>query len=192
LHLDHILIVLAVPITTAKFDLMPRKFLKRFMPSHTRVKEHKHLQIFGDVLHEPNLWHINRRSMAGGFAVGLFFAWVPVPLQMLLAAAAAILLRTNLALSVTLVWITNPVTIPPMFYFAYLVGTWVIGTPAQQFEFELSFDWLTSELSSSWKPFLTGCFILATASSIIGYLTISQLWVYNVRRQRSKRMDKTL
>ena len=171
---------------------MPRKFFKRIMPSHTKVKEHKHLQIFGELLHEPDLWHINRRSMAGAFAVGLFFAWVPMPLQMVMAAAAAILFRTNMALSVVLVWVTNPVTIPPMFYFAYLVGTWVIGTPPQEFEFELSFRWLTSELASSWKPFLTGCLILATSSSILGYVTISRLWVYAVRKQRAKRRDASL
>ena len=130
--------------------------------------------------------------MAGAFAVGLFFAWVPVPIQMLLAAAAAILFRTNLALSVVLVWISNPVTIPPMFYFAYLVGTWVIGEPPQEFEFQLSFEWLGNELASSWKPFLTGCFILATSSSIIGYFTISQIWIYAVRKQRSKRKGNPL
>jgi uncharacterized protein len=166
---------------------MPRKFFKRFMPSHTSVQQHRHLRIFGDVLHEPNLWHINRRSMAGAVAVGLFFAWVPVPIQMLLAAAAAIMFRTNMALSVVLVWISNPLTIPPMFYFAYLVGTWVIGHPPQDFEFHLTFEWLGNELSSSWKPFLTGCFILASVSSIVGYFTVSQLWIYTVRKQRAKR-----
>jgi len=56
-------------------------------------------------------------------AVGLFCAFVPLPIQMLLAAAAAIIFRVNLPISVGLVWITNPVTIPPMFYFCYKVGT---------------------------------------------------------------------
>jgi len=157
------------------------------MPSHTRVKQHKHLRIFGDVLHEPNLWHVNRRSMAGAVAVGLFFAWVPMPTQMLMAAAAAIMFRTNMALSVALVWISNPFTIPPMFYFAYLVGTWVIGEPPQDFAFQLSFEWLADELASSWMPFLTGCLILATSSSMIGYFAVSQFWVYTVRKKRSKR-----
>ncbi len=130
--------------------------------------------------------------MAGAFAVGLFFAWVPMPFQMVMAAAAAIVFRTNLALSAVLVWVSNPVTITPMFYFAYLVGTWVIGEPPQEFEFQLSFEWLTSELTSSWKPFLTGCFILASSSSIIGYFTVSQFWVYAVRKQRSKRKGNPL
>ena len=99
----------------------------------------------------------------------------------------AILFRTNMALSVVLVWISNPVTIPPMFYFAYLVGTWVIGEPPQDFEFQLTFEWLGNELATSWKPFLTGCFILATSCSMIGYITVSQLWIYAVKKQRAKR-----
>lgn len=125
--------------------------------------------------------------MAGAVAVGLFFAWVPMPIQMLMAAAAAIMFRTNMALSVGLVWISNPFTIPPMFYFAYLVGTWVIGEPPQDFAFQLSFEWLANELAISWKPFLIGCLILATGSSMIGYFAVSQFWVYTVRKKRSLR-----
>lgn len=103
---------------------MPRKFLKKFMPNPHEIKNNKFLSLFGKVLHEPNLWHMNRRSMAGAFFVGLFFAWWPVPFQMVLAAGGAILLRVNLPMSIALVWITNPLTMPPMFYFAYVVGTW--------------------------------------------------------------------
>ena len=170
---------------------MPRKFFKRIMPSHTEIKEHKYLSIFGEALHNPNLWHMNRRSVAGAFAVGLFFRWVPIPSLMVMAAAAAIIFHTNLPLSVVIVWISNPITIPPMFYFAYLVGTWILGEPVQNFEFQLTFEWLQNELETSWKPFLTGCFVLATASSIIGYFSISQFWTYAVRKERSRRLGKT-
>jgi uncharacterized protein (DUF2062 family) len=65
---------------------MPRKFFQRFLPKPQTIRDNKTLQIFGDWLHEPNLWHLNRRSVAGAFAVGLFFAWMPVPFQMALAA----------------------------------------------------------------------------------------------------------
>jgi len=164
---------------------MPRKFFQRFLPNPQAIKENKTLQVFGDWLHEPNLWHLNRRSVAGAFAVGLFFAWMPVPFQMLLAAGAAIFIGTNLPISVALVWITNPVTIPPMFYSAYLVGTWIIGEPPTDFSFELTFEWLLNELSSSWKPFLVGCFTLASGSSLLGYLFINGIWRYSVVRRRS-------
>jgi uncharacterized protein (DUF2062 family) len=166
---------------------MPRKFFQRFLPSPQTIKENKSLQIFGDWLHDPNLWHLNCRSVAGAFAVGLFFAWMPVPFQMALAAGAAILVGTNLPISVALVWITNPVTIPPMFYFAYLVGTWILGETPTHFTFELTIDWLLNEMSASWKPFLVGCFTVATTSSVIGYFAIKVFWRYSVVRRRSTR-----
>ncbi|MCG6937823.1 MAG: DUF2062 domain-containing protein [Gammaproteobacteria bacterium] len=164
---------------------MPRKFFQRFLPHHRTIKENKTLQIFGKWLHEPNLWHLSRRSVAGAFAVGLFCAWVPVPFQMVLGAGGAIIFGTNLPLSVALVWITNPVTVPPMFYFAYLVGTWIVGAPVTDFSFELTFDWLLNELSAIWKPFLVGCFTMASASSLLGYLSIQAIWRYMVLKRRA-------
>ncbi len=166
---------------------MPRKFFQRFLPKPQTIKENKTLQIFGNWLHEPNLWHLNRRSVAGAFAVGLFFAWMPVPFQMVLAAGAAIWIGTNLPLSIALVWITNPVTIPPMFYFAYTVGTWIVGEPAMDFSFELTFDWLLNELGAIWKPFLVGCFTLASVSSLIGYFGIDAFWRYEVAHRRKNK-----
>ena len=64
---------------------MPKKTIQLFLPDHKKIKENKTLSIFGDVLHDANLWHLNRRSARGAFAVGLFFAFIPVPFQMLLA-----------------------------------------------------------------------------------------------------------
>ena len=166
---------------------MPRKFFQRFLPHRRTIKENKCLQIFGDWLHEPSLWHLSRRSVAGAFAVGLFFAWMPVPFQMVLAAGAAIWLGTNLPLSVVIVWITNPVTIPPMFYLAYIVGTWIVGEPVTDFSFELTFDWLLNELSAIWRPFLVGCFTMASISSLLGYLSIQGVWRYIVLRRRASK-----
>lgn len=169
---------------------MPRKFFKRIMPDPHEIMSNKSLKIFGTLLHKPNLWHFNRRSIAGAFAVGLFFAWAPVPFQMVLAAGGAIWFNTNLPLSVALVWVTNPLTMGPMFYFAYLVGSWLIGGPEMAFEFELSMDWLTSGLLAIWKPFLTGCLALGIISSVTSYFGVNFLWRYSVRKQQSSRKHR--
>jgi len=166
---------------------MPRKFLKKIMPDPHEIRNHKTLRMFfGELLHDPNLWHINRRSVVNAFMVGLFFAWWPVPFQMVLAAGGAILIRGNLPLSVGLVWITNPLTMPPMFYSAYVFGTWVTGAPEKEFSMELSFEWLINELSRIWLPFLTGCLTLAIISGIAGYFIINYLWRSGIRKKRAE------
>jgi len=169
---------------------MPKKFIKRFLPHHDTVKNHKHLQVFGTFLHSPNLWHLNRRSVAGAFATGLFMAFVPVPFQMVLAAGAAILFNVNLPISVALVWITNPLTIPPIFYSTYLIGNWLMGRDGGDFHFELSVDWLMTGLEHVWQPFLLGCLVSAIVASVTGYLAIRFYWRHHVIKEWRKRQQK--
>jgi len=169
---------------------MPKKLIQRLMPDHQTIKNNKHLQVFGSLLHNANLWHLNRRSVSKAFAVGLFFAFMPVPFQMVLAAGFAIIVHANLPLSIALVWITNPLTMPAIFYFCYLVGTWVIGVPTRQFAFEASWQWLVDSISTIGPAFILGCGLLATIFSILGYLTINIFWRYSVSKEWKKRQIK--
>lgn len=166
---------------------MPKKIIRRYLPDHDTLKSHKHLRCFGDLLHDPNIWHLNRRSVSGAFAVGLFNAFIPVPFQMILAAGAAILMRVNLPISVALVWITNPVTMGPMFYFAYKVGAWTLQMPPTEFEFELSIEWLMNGLGAIWQPFLLGCLILGTTCATLGFVAMRVVWRLHVFQYIKKR-----
>jgi len=130
---------------------------------------------------------MNRHSVAKAFAVGLFFAWVPVPFQMVLAAGGAILFHANLPLSIVLVWLTNPITMPPMFYAAYKLGAWILGEELQHFEMELSFAWLQHEMSLIWQPFLIGCLVLGIVSALLGYFGIQIAWHRMVAKRWRKR-----
>lgn len=177
---------------------MPKRIIKRYMPDHEKIRDHKNLRFLGTLLHDPNILHLNRRSVSGAFAVGLFFAWVPVPFQMVLGAIGSIVFRVNLPISVGLVWVTNPLTMPPMFYFAYKVGTWILGLPTRKFTFELSWEWLMEELGATWEPFLLGCLICGVVSSALGYALIRGYWRYHVARnwqnrhsQRQRELDET-
>ena len=87
---------------------MLRKFFRKYLPSNESIRQNRHIARFGTLLLHPNLWHLNRKSVAGGTAVGLFCGLVPGPLQMLSAALLAILFRVNLPVSVIVTWYTNP------------------------------------------------------------------------------------
>lgn len=171
---------------------MAKKLIKRFMPDHDSIKNNKHLQIFGDLLHNPHLWHLNRHSIAKAFAVGLFFAFVPVPFQMVLAAGMAIIVHSNLPLSIALVWLTNPLTMPVIFYFCYVVGTWVLGVPEQAFNFQLSWEWVANSIETIGPAFLLGCGVLGIIFAILGYFSIQLLWRYSVIKQWNKRKEKRI
>jgi uncharacterized protein (DUF2062 family) len=169
---------------------MPKRFIKRYMPDHETIRGHKHLQFLGTLLHDPNILHLNRRSVSGAFAVGLFMAFVPVPFQMVLGAIGAIVFRVNLPISVGLVWITNPLTIPPIYYFAYKVGTWVLHTPTREIHFQLSTEWVMQELGAIWEPLLLGCLICGSVSAVLGYVLVRGLWRLQVSLHWRKRKRK--
>jgi uncharacterized protein (DUF2062 family) len=95
---------------------------------------------------------------------------------MIIAAAAAIVLHVNLPVCVATVWITNPLTMPPMFYAAYWIGAILMDVPPNAQDFEFSIDALMNSLGTSWKPFLLGCFILGSTSAALGYALARGIW----------------
>ncbi|PID99806.1 MAG: ATP-binding protein [Thiothrix nivea] len=167
---------------------MPKRFFKKLAPHPDTLKKNKYLGWLGTTLHHPWLWHFNRHSVAGAFAVGLFCMWIPFPPQTLIAAVIAIAIRVNLPLSVLLVYVTNPLTIPPMFYLAYKLGAWLLDAAIYDIQFSVSLEWLHDTALLIWQPLLLGCSIFAIISSILGYYGIHLFWrLHILQRIRDRR-----
>lgn len=157
------------------------------MPDHASIRNHKRLRFLGERLHEPNLWHLNRRSVSSAFAIGLFVMYIPVPGQMLIAATLALFFGANLPISVVLVWISNPITMPPMFYFAYQIGVWLLGLRETAKASAFADERFFSVLEHIWQPFLLGCFIVGAMCSVSGYILVRILWRVLVIKQWNRR-----
>ena len=166
---------------------MPKKFIKRYLPTPDKVRAIRSLHFLGDILHEPNLWHINRHCVSRAFFIGIFWCFLPMPFQMVAAAFCAIWFNANLPLSVALVWISNPLTMPPMFYFNYKVGAWLLGRPVMTFEFQLSWSWISNRIVDIGIPLYFGSIIIATVAACVRYLTIQYLWRRKVRSEWNRR-----
>ncbi len=180
---------------------MPRKYFRKYLPTSASIREHRWLGRFGGLLHHPNLWHLNRHSVAGGVAVGLFAGLIPGPLQMLTAAALAIPLHVNLPVALLMTLYTNPLTIVPLYLLAYEYGRLLIGgngPPARLGEFEM--DWLhlidSMRAMLDWtlslgKPLLVGLLALALTLAAVGYFGVMIAWRLHVmlawRARRRKR-----
>jgi len=165
---------------------MIKNVIKRLFPKLDAVKEEKILKIFGPAVLQPNLWHINKKSVSRGFAIGAFCAFIPLPGQMILAAFLALTFAANLPIAIILTWITNPLTYTPIFFFAYKIGSFFITTNVTPkiTDNELS---MLSNIMHIWEPLFLGSIILALIGSTISYLLIRIYWRYYVIKIWSKR-----
>ena len=171
---------------------MPRKFFKRYMPSVDRVRDLKVLGVFGDALFHPSLWHLNRRSAAGGVATGLFCGLIPGPLQMIGAGVVAVAFRVNLPVALLTTLYTNPLTIVPLYLLAYQLGALALGaaggdTPSPPPDWAWSAPLASARAVSQWMvglgaPLALGVFLLAVVLALIGYVVVRVAWSIYLRR----------
>ncbi|SFV81508.1 FIG01199889: hypothetical protein [hydrothermal vent metagenome] len=162
-----------------------KKTLKRLSPDSETLKNHKHLGWLSKHLHDRSLWNFNRRSISKAFAVGLFCAFTPVPFQMILAAPAAVIFSANLPLSVALVWITNPLTIPPIYYACYKLGAWILDVGIEK-DFTMSLEYLGETFSIIWQPLLLGSLIVSVVSAFVGYWTIQLIYRFKAYKRANR------
>ncbi|MFA6700612.1 MAG: DUF2062 domain-containing protein [Thiomicrospira sp.] len=176
---------------------MPKKLIKRYMPNPKKLYEIKGFKRFAHWFDDPNLWHLNRQSVAKGFFIGLFWMAIPMPWQMAAAAFFAILLRANLPLSVALVWISNPITMGPIFYFNYQIGALLLGEQAREHvSFALSIEWLTNSFVTIWQPLMLGSVTVGLVLAISSYLLVLLFWRIHVylswRHRLRNRINKQI
>lgn len=167
-----------------------KHWIKRYLPHPHKIRDHKHLQIFGKRLADPNIWHLNRHSVATAFSIGLFWAYIPTPGQMPLAALFSILFKANLPIAVALVWVSNPLTSAPMFFFAYKIGAWVLGQPVKAVQFEATFSWFFYEMRSILVPALLGSVICGLGLAILSNIFIRLIWRYSIIRAWKARLRR--
>ena len=173
---------------------MAKKFLQRFMPSPETIQKNPTLRHFSHFLTDPNLWHLNRYSVATAISIGFFTSFMPFPGHTIAVLFAALIFRANLPLTIAAVWISNPLTMGPMYYFAYLVGTHVLNVPPEPFHIDLSIHWLAHELKHYYEPLLVGALICGTILALLGNIAIRLFWRFTVvqaMRKRAKKREKS-
>ena len=167
-----------------------KKKLARWAPTPQKMREHRALRFFGSLLDRTHLWQLSRLSAARAFAIGLYCAMLPIPGQMFVAVTLAIRFHANLPLSFALIFITNPLTMPPIFFAAYELGAWVTGMRLAEVEFHASWSWFSHSLGDIWLPLIVGSQLLGIFFAVVGYFLIDLLWRNAVRRQWNARRSR--
>lgn len=182
---------------------MPRKFFRRFLPSHESIAANRYIARLGPRLQHHNLWHLNRRSVAGGVAAGLFAGLIPGsnPVQFLAASLLAVALKVNLPIAVAVTLYSNPFTIVPLYYCAFKLGELALWKGhgelpdiAMALEGKGFREWIPTALdwlASVGKPLLVGLPLLAILLAVAGYALVDAAWrlhvSYEWRRRRIRR-----
>ena len=175
--------------------------LERFLPTRDAITQSRLLRWLGPRIHDPLLWHVNRRSVARGVAMGVFFGLMIPIAQIPAAAIASLLLRGNLWIAAVSTLVSNPLTYGPLYYFAYRLGAGVIGArtpanlPAEAVEQPMR---MIDSLAQAWawitgigQPLLLGMLIMAVTGAFIAYWGTQLVWRMRVtakwRRLRRER-----
>ena len=184
---------------------MPRKFIRKYLPSHDSIRSNRYIARLGPWLQHHNLWHLHRRSVAGGVAAGMFAGLIPGsnPVQLTAGALLAIAFHVNLPIAVLVTLYSNPFTIVPLYYAAFKLGQLVLfqsGGELPQLAFSLEgkgfSEWLPAALhwlASVGKPLVVGLPLLALLLAVIGYFATDWTWRLYVRcAWRSRRQRRRL
>lgn len=154
------------------------------------MRSNRILRMFGRLLHQPHLWHLNRRSVSRAVLVGTFWAVVPMPFQMIPGTACAILARANLGIALVLIWITNPLTLAPVLYGCYRFGRLLLGHPPAPAEFTWSWSGISQNLTHIWQPLYLGSLVGGLLLGLSGFVGVRLFWRWNIasRWQRRRKL----
>ena len=156
-----------------------QSFIDKFnarIPSKEKLSENRSLKWLFPLLKKRQLWIIKRRTVANALFVGMISAFTPWPLQMIQAAIMSIFFNANVPIAVTLVWITNPITMGPIFYATYKIGAFILDFEGTFPDFELSFEWLGGTFMTIWQPLLLGSFLVGIISGVSLWFLCHVLW----------------
>lgn len=182
--------------------------LRRLMPEHAAVANSRWLRWLGPSVLHPRLFHLSRRGVALGAAIGVFFAFLTPIAQIPASAAVCVLLRANVPAAIVGTLVNTPPTFGPVYYGAWKVGSWVLAEPTDEAHApkaltqpapsdEASDDrsWWERALAALQrvgKPLLLGSLIFAVVCGSLAYLLCNGVWHWRVRSKRRRRLVAAL
>jgi len=124
----------------------------------------------------------NRRMIAKGVFIGIFIAFIPMPMQMLLVVAMMPFFKFNVPIAIAMCWLSNPFTMPPMYYMEYITGSFFLGSEVAPVE--MSLDWFSENISKIFIPLYVGTAFYSILGSLGGYWLVNHFWKSSVHRDK--------
>ncbi len=135
----------------------------------------------------PEYLSTNRKMVSKGVLIGLFIAFIPMPMQMALVLAMMPFFKFNVPIALAMCWLSNPFTMPPMYYMEYMTGSFITGS--EPLEVEMTLDWFSTNIDNIFIDLYTGTFFYSLIGSLGGYWLVNHFWHSSVHRDKKLHRD---
>ena len=136
----------------------------------------------------PEYLSVNRKTTSKAVLVGLFIAFIPMPMQMLAVIFMIPFIRFNIPIALLMCWITNPLTMPFIYYIEYQTGSFLLST--QIMPIEMTIEWFTTNINNIFIPLYTGAFVYSISISLLFYYLINYFWKTSVHKNKKLHFKK--
>ncbi len=169
-----------------------RKLFRRWTPSPESLQNHPRLQFFLSRTTHPRMWHLTRRGVAQGAAIGAAVCVIPLPIQILLAVFLAFLFKAHIPTAAAATMLSNPLTALLVWGGAWKIGLVMLAQPQVDMRWpDFSFTNLNREhldailqwLTTNGQPLLIGMPVMAALLAGVCYLLVMLGWRIAVCRQ---------
>jgi hypothetical protein len=160
------------------------RWAKRNMPRREELAKSRWIKPLGQRVLHSEFWRFTRRSVPRGVFVGLLvgiFLMIP-GLQIVGAALLSVPLRANIPVAALMTFLSNPATTPFILLASLKVGS-VLGFRTDMASFSALTErgaglgeWASWLFSDAAPALVTGLFIIAMASGLLGYFLSILVW----------------
>ena len=177
--------------------------MKRWLPTRESLEGNRWLRWLGPSLFHPRLWHVSRRGIALGMAIGVFFGFLIPIAQIPFSAAVAVALRANVPTAVASTLVTNPITFGPVYFAAWKVGGFLLADdstppPVLSGDMAVAPEAVGTGSVSGWqralngmqaagKPLVLGLALFACTFGALSYVVVTLVWRARVLLSRRSR-----
>ena len=175
------------------------KWIRSQAPDRESFERSRFLRPFAQRVFHPALWRFTRRSVPRGVALGLLvgiFLLIP-GVQIAGTALLALPVRANIPIAAAMTFLSNPATTPFILAASIYVGNSALNLGADVTQFEALMErnaplsaWADWLVSSAAPAMLTGLFLIALLSAVIGYVIAAIGWRIWLQRKWAARAHR--
>ena len=167
------------------------------MPTREQMARSRWVRPFAGRVLRSELWRFTRRSVPRGVALGMLVGIIVPFAQILFASLLCLTVRANVPVASLTTFVTNPVTTPLIWVFAYKVGSWLLQVDAmtvvapvnsaiEHSQFDDMLTWLTGATLVT----AFGLVVVAVVAAALSYLATSFGWRWWIARKRRARIER--